>query len=157
MKPLGLKGTADAVMSANGPAQMLTYSFWGVLIAGMFYDYCDNCIPNNLILTWGLVSAAILPVLVWCSKTVLKNLLILDFVLSAIILSMFLMHEPHSTTPVYYSMGLNSMTQAIRPTAEGHSVSDWFHASALVWMCFHALYLANLTHRQILERKRFLG
>ena len=157
MKPLGLRGTVDAVMSANGPAQMLTYSFWGVLIAGMFYDYCDKCIPNNLVIAWGLVSLAIVPVLVWCSKSVLKNLLLLDFILSAVILSMFLMHEPHSTAPVYYSMGLNSMTEAVRPSMEGHTVSDWFHASALVWMCFHALYLANLTHRQILERKRFLG
>ena len=39
MKALGLKGTVNSVVSANGPAQMLTYSFWGMLIAGMMYDY----------------------------------------------------------------------------------------------------------------------
>jgi predicted membrane-bound mannosyltransferase len=155
MKALGLKGTIGSVLSANGPAQMLTYSFWGALIAGMFYDYCDMCIPNELIIFWGLLSAAITPVVVWFSKTYLKNLLLLDFVVSAVIFMMFITHEPHSTAPVYYSMSANGMTAAARPSMEGHSVSDWFHASALIWMCLHALYLANLTQRQILERRRF--
>jgi len=157
MKALGLRGTINSVLTANGPAQMLTYSFWGILLAGIFYDYCDECIPNELILTWGLTSFLIIPVLLWCSKTLLKNLLILDFVLSAVILSMFVMHEPNSTGFVYYSRELNNMVAAVRPTQVDHTVSEWFQASALVWMCLHALYLANLTHRQILERKRFLG
>lgn len=155
MKALGFKGTVHSVITANGPAQMLTYSFWGVLIAGMFYDYCDMCIPNELIIFWGAISAIITPAVMWFRREILKNLLILDFVVSAIILAIFVMHEPHSTTPVYYSMGANGSVAAVRPTTDGHSVSDWFHASALVWMCLHALYLANLTQRQILERKRF--
>lgn len=155
MKPLGFKGTIDSVLSANGPAQMLTYSFWGVLIAGMFYDYCDMCIPNELIIFWGALSAAITPAVMWLSKTWLKNILLLDFVVSAVIFMIFIMHEPHTTAPVYYSMGANGMSAAIRPSVDGHSVSDWFHASALIWMCLHALYLANLTHRQILEKRRF--
>lgn len=155
MKALGFKGTVHSVITANGPAQMLTYSFWGVLIAGMFYDYCDMCIPNELIIFWGGISAIITPAVMWFRREILKNLLILDFVVSAIILAIFVMHEPHSTTPVYYSMGANGSVAAVRPTTDGHSVSDWFHASALVWMCLHALYLANLTQRQILERKRF--
>jgi hypothetical protein len=155
MKGLGLKGTVNAVTSANGPAQMLTYSFWGVLIAGMFYDYCDMCIPNELIIFWGFLSGVIVPVIIWLDRNILKYILLFDFVVSAIIFSLFIVHEPHSTAPVYYSMGANGMAAATRPSMEGHSVSDWFHASALIWMCLHALYLANLTQRQILERKRF--
>lgn len=155
MKPLGFKGTIDSVLSANGPAQMLTYSFWGVLIAGMFYDYCDMCIPNELIIFWGALSAAITPAVMWLSKTWLKNFLLLDFVVSAVIFMIFITHEPHTTAPVYYSMGVNGISAAIRPSVDGHSVSDWFHAFALIWMCLHALYLANLTQRQILEKRRF--
>ena len=155
MKALGFKGTVNSVVSANGPAQMLTYSFWGMLIAGMFYDYCDMCIPNELIIFWGFLSGLITPAVVWFDRNVLKFILILDFVVSAIIFSIFIVHEPHSMAPVYYSMSANGMSAAVRPSMEGHSVSDWFHASALIWMCLHALYLANLTQRQILERKRF--
>lgn len=155
MKALGLKGTVNSVISANGPAQMITYAFWGILIAGMMYDYCDMCIPNELIIFWGMLSGLVVPAVIWFDRNILKIILVIDFLTSGIILSLFLVHEPHSITPVYYSMSANGMSAATRPSMEGHSVSDWFHASSLVWMCLHALYLANLTQRQILERKRF--
>ena len=150
---LGVRGTYQKVMSANGPAQMLTYAFWGVLMAGMFHGVCEMCIPNWLLICWAASSALIVPVTIYLDRPHLRNALLLDVVISAYIMVVFLMHEPHTTEFVYYSMGVDGMAEH---TAGGHgSLSEWFHIAALVWMTFHGIYLADLTHRQILERKRF--
>lgn len=153
---LGIKGTYDKVMSANGPAQMLTYAFWSVLVAGMFYGVDPMCFPNWLIILWGAAGAAIVPVTIWCNKTVLKYTLLFDMILTAVIMAKFFMHEPHSMDVVYYSSSITGMEPVLRNNMHtGHSISEWFHGLALIWMSFHSLYLANLTHRQILEKKRF--
>ena len=149
---LGVKKTYHKVMRANGPAQMLTYAFWGVLMAGMFQGVCDDCIPLELRFAWGLISASVVPVTIWCSPATLRNTLLLDVVLSAYIMVLFLTHEPHTVQNVYQVMTADGVR--IRDTG-GHSLSDWFHASALIWMTLHATYLADLTNRQILERRRF--
>lgn len=141
-------------MSANGPAQMLTYAFWGVLMAGMFAGMHINEI---VLIVWGIVSLLVVPATVWCSKTVLKYTLLTDMILSSIILMMFTMHEPVVETAhqfKYYTMALEGMTEANRQDTHG-IISDWFHIAALLWMTFHSAYLANLTHRQILEKERF--
>ena len=149
---LGLKTTYQKVMRANGPAQMLTYAFWGVLMAGMFQGVCDKCFPVELLIAWGAISASVVPITVWGSPKFLRNVLLLDVVVSAYILIVFLTHEPHTVQFVYQTMSADGMR--IRDTG-GHSASDWFHASALIWMTLHAIYLADLTNRQILEKKRF--
>ena len=149
----GLRSTYQRVVSANGPAQMLTYSFWGVLMAGMFQGVCDICFPPELLLFWGTVSAAVVPITIWGSKGWLRNILLVDVVVSAYIMIVFLTHEPHTQEYVYYTLGSQGMEMANR--GQSHSLSDWFHASALIWMTLHALYLADLTNRQILEKKRF--
>jgi len=149
----GLRVTYQRVASANGPAQMLTYSFWGVLMAGMFMGVCDECFPHELLLTWGTISALVVPVTIWCSPALLRSLLLLDVVISSYIMLVFLMHEPHTTEFVYMTMTEGGMKT--RTTGSSHSVSDWFHAAALIWMTLHAVYLADLTNRQILEKKRF--
>jgi len=153
MESLGLKRTYQKVMTANGPAQMLTYAFWGVLMAGMFQGVCEMCFSDNLLLFWASISAAVVPVTIWADRTWLRNVLLLDVVVSSYILVMFLMHEPHTVENVYYTMTATGMDAGHR--GEAHSLSDWFHASALIWMTLHALYLADLTNRQILEKKRF--
>jgi hypothetical protein len=151
----GIKATYKAVRSANGPAQMLTYSFWGILMAGMFSGVCDMCITPNMLFVWGTLSFLVAPTTIWFNKTWLKNLLLADVVMSAWILVIFLMHEPHTVTPVYYSYGVNGLTQAARPSNMVHNVSEWFHLASLIFLTLHAVYLADLTNRQILERKRF--
>lgn len=151
MAGAGLRGTYRKVVSANGPAQFLTYSFWGVLMAGMFQGVC--CLSPTLLFTWGGVSALLLPATIWFSPVIIRNIILLDVVISAYIMVLFLTHEPHVFSPVYHSFGVNGMTTRSMDT--GHSLSDWFHASALIWMTFHALYLADLLNRQILEKKRF--
>ena len=152
MEGLGPRETYRKVMSANGPAQLLTYSFWGVLMAGMFNGVC--CISAPLLIAWGTVSVLILPATIWASVTTTRNLVLLDVLISAYILAIFMMHEPHVVSPVYYSFDVAGNVTA-RDTGQSHGVSDWFHASALIWMTAHALYLADLLNRQILEKKRF--
>lgn len=149
---LGLKNTYQRVMRANGPAQMLTYAFWGVLMAGMFHGVCDGCFPPELLIVWALISFSVVPATIWCSPWVLRNVLLLDVVVSAYIMVVFLTHEPHTVQNVYQVMAVDGMR--IRDIG-GHSMSDWFHASALIWMTLHATYLADLINRQILEKKRF--
>ena len=149
----GLRGTYQKVVSANGPAQMLTYAFWGVLMAGMFQGVCDMCFTPELLMFWGAISASVAVATVWSPLTWLRNLLLLDVVVSAYILTVFLLHEPHVTEFVYMTMTNDGMKT--RPSSDGHSMSDWFHASALIWMTLHAVYLADLTNRQLLEKKRF--
>lgn len=149
----GLRSTYDKVVSANGPAQMLTYSFWGVLMAGMFMGVCDECFTHELLIFWGVVSGSVAIATVWFPLAWLRNLLLLDVVISAYIMVVFLMHEPHVTEFVYMTMTNDGIRT--RSTDSGHTMSDWFHASALIWMTLHAVYLADLTNRQLLEKKRF--
>jgi|TARA_R110002167_G_C12454747_1_gene632120 hypothetical protein len=151
---VGLRNTWRQVLNANGPAQMISYGFWGVIVAGLFYGVDTSCYPNWLIITWGVVSASVIPFTIWGGKSLLKFTLLLDTVLSAYILTLFLMHVPHTTEFVYSISTLNGIKEASRGMSHT-SVSEWFHAVALVWMSFHSIYLANLTQRQILEKKRF--
>ena len=153
MSALGVKKTYQKVMTANGPAQMLTYAFWGVLMAGMFRGVCEVCFPDSLLMFWGAVSAAVVPITIWCSREWLRNILLFDVIISAYVLFKFMMFEPMDMQPMYYTMTVSGMEAGHK--SEPHSVSDWFHFSALIWMTLHALYLADLTNRQILEKKRF--
>ena len=145
----GLKRTYKAVMSANGPAQMLTYSFWGVLMAGMLTG-----VEPAILALWGFLSFLVAPVTVWCSKTWLRNLLLLDTLVSAWILATLLMVEPQMSHTVYYSMSANGMNTRTVDHG-GHSVSEWFHIASVIWMTLNGIYLADLTNRQVLEKRRF--
>lgn len=151
--PLGVSETYKKVMSANGPAQMLTYAFWGVLMAGMFHGVCDMCIPDSLLICWACASAGVAFATIWLGRWHLRNMILLDVFLSAWVLVIFMMHEPHVTEFVYYTSSMDGMNE--RSTASHKPLSEWFHIGALVWMALHGMYLADLTHRQILERKRF--
>ena len=151
---LGLRGTYDKVVTANGPAQLLTYSFWGVLMAGMLHGVCEMCIPNELLIFWGAVSAAVVPITIWCSQAWLRNILLIDAVTSCYIMMVMVMHEPHTIEPIYHSFGVEGMATHRRTEAHG-SLSEWFHVTSLIWMTLHALYLADLVNRQMLEQRRF--
>lgn len=137
-------------LNANGPAQIVSYSFWGVLVSGMMWDFCNDHLPNVLLAVWGLVSFGILPVAIWCSKTILKNLLLVDMFLSAIVLSIFTMHDPHYVSQMVYNVKASGEYVKL-----DHTISEWFNAAALVWMTLHSAYLADLLRRQILEMERF--
>lgn len=154
MGGLGIRKTVEKIMSANGPAQMLTYSFWGVLMAGMWTGLCGKCYPSELLLLWGFLSASITPITIWCNPVWLRNVLLADVLVSAYIMVIFFLPEPHTMSSIaYYVNTVDGIVAAERNTK--HSMSDWFHALSVVWMTLHALYLADLTNRQILEKKRF--
>ena len=137
-------------MSANGPAQLVSYSFWGVLVAGSLWDFCDECIPNVLIGSWGGVSALVLVVAIWGSKKALQGVLVADMVLSMVILSMYIFHDPHYISTMVYNVAADGTFKKI----EGE-VEHWFTVAMLVWMTIHSAYLANLIQRQELESRRF--
>lgn len=141
-------------MSANGQAQMLTYSFWGVLMAGMLSGVCDMCITPTMLMTWGAVSILVAYATVWMDKKWLRNILLVDTALSAWILAILVFHEPHNVDPVYYSFSVDGISSR-SVSSDGHSVSDWFHILSLIWMTLNGIYLADLTNRQLLETRRF--
>lgn len=154
---LGLRGTYDKILTANGPAQMLSYGFWSILVAGMFYQVDPMCFPDTLIIAWGLVGAMIIPATVWSNPTIQKYLLLVDMFLTAIVMTKFFMHEPHAAQHVVYHVNTaTGWESSVRQAhMSGHSISQWFHGAALVWMSVHSVYLANLIQRQQLEKKRF--
>ena len=138
------------VASANGPAQIVSYSFWGVLVAGMLWDYCDGCLPNALLALWGGVSALVLVSCIWFTRKATMAFLVADMVLSAIVLSIYALHEPHYVSTMVYNVKADGTFIKLE-----HTVTEWFTAIMLVWMTAHSAYLANLLQRQELESRRF--
>lgn len=154
MTAIGLRGTIDRIRTANGPAQHIACSITGLIIAGMF----ANMVHAGIIAAWALMSVLVVVATIWLSRTVLKYVLLMDFVLSMIVCFQYLMYEPPKPVHmVYYSMTSTGMQAAVRPTIEMPMgvIETAAHVGAVVWLSVWSLYLANLVHRQILERKRF--
>ena len=147
---LGLRGTYQAIRTANGPAQHLSCAVVGLTYAGMF----AGMVPDPILWGWAAMSAMIIVAVVWLPKIVLKLCLLADFVFSALVLTFYFMHEPPTVGFVYYSAG--NMGRGHAPAMTDMSMIEmWSHGSAVVIMAAWSLYLSNLVHRQILERKRF--
>ncbi len=154
MKAYGLKGTLEKVRNANGPAQHLSCAMSGLIMAGMFVGHVDEM----LICIWGTMSILVAVATVWFSRVLLKYTLLADFFLSMVVLFQYMMYEaPKTMHPVYHVMTVDGMSTASRPNdpMTMSIVDEVAHAAALVWLALWSLYLANLVHRQILERKRF--
>lgn len=150
-KALGIKGTYDAVRSANGPAQHIAISIVGATYVGMFI----GMVPNLVLWAWAASSVLVLVSTVWLEKVWLKRSLLLDFTLSCMVLTFYFMHDPAPTGPVYHVMTADGMHTSTRG-AHGMSLLDKFsHGLACVTMALWSLYLSSLTQRQIFEAKRF--
>lgn len=152
----GLKGTIEKVRNANGPAQHIACSITGLIIAGMF----AGMVHPWIISTWAALSVLVIVATVWLKRIHLKYILLADFVVSMIVMFQYLMYEePKPMDPVYYTMTANGMSSATRPTMDMAmtSVETVAHVAAVIWLSVWSLYLANLVHRQILERKRVLN
>ena len=132
MKPLGLKGTYQSLRSANGTAQHLLLSIWGIIAAGGFYAVG---ISNLHLIAWVLASVLVAYCTIWRGKWCLLWALRLDVMLSAIVLAEYLYIE--------WDTGINTLVFFLGRLAAG------------VIMFVHGLYLANLVRRQMLEHKRF--
>ncbi len=154
MKAYGLKGTLEKVRNANGPAQHLSCAMSGLIMAGMFVGHVDSM----LICIWGTMSILVAVATIWFSRLFLKYTLLADFFLSMIVLFQYMMYEaPKPMHPVYHVMTFDGMTKVTRPNdaMQMTTVDEVAHSAALIWLAVWSLYLANLVHRQILERKRF--
>ena len=154
MKAYGIKGTIQKVRNANGPAQHLACAMSGLIMAGMFTGH----VASTLVCIWGTMSILVAVATVWFSRVLLKYTLLADFFLSMVVLFQYMMYEdPKPMHPVYHIMTADGMSTAKRPNDPMHmtSVDEVAHAAALIWLALWSLYLANLVHRQILERKRF--
>lgn len=157
---LGLKGTWEAIKSANGPAQHILYGIWGFIIAGM---YLDMGVPNSLVISWALASFITILVVIWSSKKALKRVLLLDVSLTALVLGLYVstayIYKPMSMEPVYYINTAEGMEAMQRMGIGLHDLSSWSMFISYILPCLvlilHGIYLANLVERQELEKKRF--
>ena len=152
----GLKGTIEKVRNANGPAQHIACSITGLIIAGMF----AGMVHPVIISTWAGLSVLVIVATIWLKRVHLKYVLLADFVLSMVVMFQYLMYEePMPIQPVYYTMTANGMSSAARPMMDMAmtSIETVAHVAAVIWLSVWSLYLANLVHRQILERKRVLN
>jgi len=149
---LGLRGTYKAIRSANGPAQHIACSIVGITYAG----FCYKKITNPILIGWVLSSVLVAVSVVWLSKKILMATLLVDFVLSMMVLTFYLMHDPAPTGPVYYSMNLGGVARHAPQEMSMNMVEMFSHGLATVIMAAWSLYLANLVHRQILERTRMV-
>ncbi len=151
-KALGIKGTYQAVRSANGPAQHIAVSLVGLTYAGMFV----GMVPDAILWAWVASSALVLIATIWLKKVWLKRSLLLDFTLSFMVLTFYFMHDPAPTGPVYHVMGADGVMQGHTRGNHGMDIIDKFsHAVACVMMAGWSLYLSNLVQRQLLEAERF--
>ena len=134
MKPQGLKGVYESLRSANGTAQHLLLSIWGIIAAGGFYAVG---ISDVHLVGWVLASVLVTYCTVWRSKWCLLWALRLDVMITAIVLAEYLYIE--------WDTGINTVVFFLGRLAAG------------IILLVHGLYLSNLVRRQMLEHKKFEG
>lgn len=147
-----LSSFVSRCLNANGPAQIVGYAVWGVVLAGMLWDFDPEQLYQELLFVWGAMSFLVLIVAVWCSKRMLQYILVADMVLSMCVLLMYSMYDPTFATQMVYRVDDAGNFWKVQ-----QDVSCIFTQAALVWSVLHSAYLANLTQRQILEQERFRG
>ena len=148
---MGLITTYNAVRSANGPAQHIACAIWGVVTAGMF----THMVNTGILTAWAALSVLVLVAVIWLPRIFLKYILLADFFTSTVVLSEYIMYSP-PVSPVYHVNTVNGFVASSRGSSHHIDLSMYAHSLAIITLCVWSLYLANLVHRQILERKRFL-
>jgi len=118
----------------------------------MFVDM----VPNSILTAWALLSVAVMVSVVWLPKIILKYTLLADFVVSALVLSFYLLHEPAPKGFVYYSISAGNVSRHAPGITQMSLVDTLCHSVAVVMMACWSLYLANLVHRQMLEKQRLV-
>ena len=149
---LGLRGTYRAVRSANGPAQHIACAVIGITYAGMFY----HMVPLPILTGWVVTSVLVAVSVIWLSKKILKLSLIADFVLSMLVLTFYLMHDPAPNGSVYYTAHLGGVTRYAPQEMSMNMIEMFSHGLACGIMALWTVYLANLVSRQELERQRMV-
>ena len=93
---------------------------------------------------------------IWLSKRILLGALLADFVLSMLVLTFYLMHDPAPNGSVYYTAHLGGVTRYAPQEMSMNMIEMFSHGLACGIMAAWSLYLANLVHRQMLERQRMV-
>ena len=149
---LGLRGTYQAIRTANGPAQHLACAVIGVSYAGMFY----HMVPTPILIGWVVSSVMVAVSVIWLSKRILLGALLADFVLSMLVLTFYLMHDPAPNGSVYYTAHLGGVTRYAPQEMSMNFIEMFSHGLACGIMALWTVYLANLVSRQELERQRMV-
>ena len=149
---LGLRGTYHAIRTANGPAQHLACSVIGLTYSSMFY----RMVPDLILFAWATTSVIVAVSVVWLSKRILLGALLTDFVLSMLVLTFYLMHDPAPVGPVYYSMNLGGVARHAPQEMSMGMIEMFSHGFAAAIMAAWSLYLSHLVYRQMLERARMI-
>jgi hypothetical protein len=113
-------------------------------------------VPGAILIAWAAMSVAIAVAVVWLNKRTLMAFLLADFVLSCMVLSFYLLHEPEVVGFVYYSQSMGGVSRHAPAMTEMNLIDTLSHAAASVIMAVWSLYLANLVQRQRLERQRMV-
>jgi hypothetical protein len=149
---LGLRGTYDAIRTANGPAQHLAAATVGLSYCGMLYQM----VPNVILIAWAITSISVAVSVVWLNKRILLVALLSDFVLSMLVLMFYLMHDPAPVGPVYYSTNIGGVARHAPQEMSMNTIEIFSHALSCVMMAGWTLYLSLLVYRQMLERARMI-
>lgn len=160
---LGFWGTIDAIKNASGVAQHILYGIWGFIIAGMYIDIGS---PILIVGTWAVFSILTILAVFVLSKNLLKKILLIDVLLTAIVLGLYVsntefMIHSEAIANIYYTTSIDGkMIIANRSTPM--LVNSWqttlnfiSHVLPCLVLILHGIYLANLIQRQELQRKRF--
>lgn len=134
----GLKKLKKDLDSDNGAGQIILWSFWAIVLA---YDLWVNYAHMGLWLAsewvfgiWIFTGALCVPVSVWLGKRSL---------LAGLVINLFI--------TVYVAVGFIANLDIIA----GYHPPYCNFEFKIGFMIFHAVYLINLTQRQILEKQRF--
>jgi len=149
---LGLRGTYQAIRTANGPAQHIAAATVGLSYCSMFY----RMVPDPILIAWAGASVLVAVSVVWLSKKILMIALLSDFVLSMLVLMFYLMHDPAPIGPVYYSANLGGVARYAPQEMSMSMIEMFSHALSCAMIAGWTLYLANLVMRQRLEAQRMI-
>jgi len=147
---LGVRGTIDRVLNANGPAQHLLCAGWGIVVAGMFHG---SNVPDMILYLWAVLSVLIIVAVVWLPLATLQAFLLTDAVTSVVVLVIYLFVD-HTIVHLVYD-GVGNIDWEKSDYMVMTPVSEWSHVAAGAFMAAHGFYLANLVQRQRLELRRF--
>jgi len=147
----GLKKLKKDLDSDNGAGQIILWSFWAIVLA---YDLWVNYAHMGLWLAsewvfgiWIFTGALCVPVSVWLGKRLLLASLVINLFITVYITVGFI-----ANLDVLYAAANVGYHPAYGPTSAQGSI-PW--GIRIGFMIFHAVYLINLTQRQILEKQRF--
>jgi hypothetical protein len=148
---LGIRGTYAAIKSANGTGQNIAAALVGLTYAGMPCFF----VPTIALYLWTASSLAVLMSTIWLSKAWLARALTVNFLVSCVVLSFYLLHDLAPSSPIYYVMKIDGMDAVSRSNHRMPLMDSVSYGLGCIIVATWSLYLSNLAHRQMFEAERF--